>query len=166
VVAQGKASGADARRIICKNRRAYHEYFILDTFEAGIMLLGSETKSLRDGRASLGDAYADVRDGEIFLVGCHIAEYPWANQFNHEPLRVRKLLMHRAEIKRLTVKLNERGFTLVPLQLYFARGRVKVELGLAKGKKLYDKRETVRQRDLDREQEADLARRQKKPTDR
>jgi SsrA-binding protein len=151
----------DGRKIICKNRRAYHDYFILDTFEAGIVLLGSETKSLREGRASLGDAHAEVRGEELFLVGCHIAEYPWANQFNHEPLRVRKLLMHRAEIKRLTVKLDERGFTLVPLQLYFVRGRVKVQLGLAKGKKLYDKREAVRQRDLDREQEAEAARRQR-----
>jgi len=151
----------DGRKIICKNRRAYRDYFIVDTFEAGIVLLGSETKSLREGRASLGDAYAEVRGAEIFLVGCHIAEYPWANQFNHAPLRVRKLLMHRAEIKRLTVKLDERGFTLVPLQLYFVRGRVKVQLGLAKGKKLYDKREAVRQRDLDREQEAEAARRQR-----
>ena len=151
----------EGHKIICKNRRAYHDYFILDTFEAGIVLLGSETKSLREGRASLGDAYAEVRGVEIFLVGCHIAEYPWANQFNHEPLRVRKLLMHRAEIKRLTVKLDERGFTLVPLQLYFVRGRVKVQLGLAKGKKLYDKREAVRQRDLDREQEAEATRRRK-----
>ncbi len=136
---------------ICKNRRAFHDYFISDRYEAGIALVGSEVKSLRDGRASLGDAYAEVRDGELFLIGCHIGEYPWANQFNHEPRRERKLLLHKAEIRKLSVKLLERGFTLVPLQLYFRAGKAKVELGLAKGKRQYDKREAVRKRDLERE---------------
>lgn len=147
------------RKIICKNRRAYRDYFIDDTYEAGLVLLGSEVKSLRNGRASMGDSYAEVRGNELFLIACHIAEYPWANQFNHEPLRERKLLMHTAEIKRLSVKLLERGFTLVPLQLYFSKGKVKVELGLAKGKRQYDKREAVRKRDADRDQEAEAARR-------
>jgi SsrA-binding protein len=154
----GKIEPSD-RKVICKNRRAFHDYAISDRYEAGIVLLGSETKSLRDGRANLGDAYAEVRDGELFLVGCHISEYPWSNQFNHAPRRERKLLMHRAEIRRIGVKLAERGFTLIPLQLYFAGSRVKVELGLAKGKRQYDKRETVRRRDLEREQEAEAARR-------
>lgn len=139
------------RKIICKNRRAFFDYFISDKTEAGIVLLGSEVKSLRDGRANLIDAYAEVRSQELFLVGCHIAEYPWANQFNHPPRRERKLLMHHQEIKRLAVKLDQRGFTLVPLQLYFLHGKVKVELGLAKGKHQYDKRESVRERDEARE---------------
>lgn len=143
-------------KVVCNNRRAYRDYFILDTMEAGMVLLGSEVKSLRDGRASMGDAYADVRGSELVLVGCHISEYPWANQFNHEPLRERRLLMHRREIRRLGVKLNERGFTLVPLRLYFKDGKAKVELGLAKGKRKYDKREAVRDRDLTREQAAEL----------
>ncbi len=150
---------AEGHQLICKNRRARRDYTIIDTYEAGLVLLGSEVKSLREGRASLGDAYAEVREGELILVGCHIAEYPWANQFNHEPLRERKLLLHRAEIRRLTVKLKERGFTLVPLELYFKNGTAKVELGLAKGKRLVDKRETVKRRDLDRDQEAELSRR-------
>jgi len=156
MVDRGKEAGHTP---ICKNRRARRDYTIIDTYEAGLVLLGSEVKSLREGRASLGDAYAEVREGELILVGCHIAEYPWANQFNHEPLRERKLLMHRAEIRRLTVKLNERGFTLVPLQLYFKNGKAKVELGLAKGKRMVDKREAVKKRDLDRDQEAELSRR-------
>lgn len=161
-MAQNKPA-ADGRKIICKNRRALRDYFISETFEAGLVLLGSEVKSLRDGRANLGDAYAEVRNGELIMVGCHISEYPWANQFNHDPLRERKLLMHRAEIKRVSVKLAERGYTLVPLQLYFRDGKAKVELGLAKGKRQIDKREAVRQRDLDREQEADLSRAQRQP---
>jgi SsrA-binding protein len=162
-----KQESASGVKLVCKNRRAIHDYFISDRIEAGLVLLGSEVKSLRDGRASLGDAYAEVRGGEAYLVRCHIAEYPWANQFNHEPLRERKLLLHRSELRRLAVKLNERGFTLVPLALYFKHGRVKVELGLAKGKRLYDKREALRRRDLDRAEEAS-ARRQapKNPTTR
>lgn len=148
------------RKLICKNRRARRDYFITGTFEAGIVLLGSEVKSLREGRASLSsDAYAEVRGSELFLVGCHIAEYPWANQFNHDPLRVRKLLMHKAEIRKLATKLAERGYTLVPLQLYFFQGKVKVELGLAKGKRQYDKRATVRQRDQERDLEGQMKRR-------
>ena len=148
------------RKIICRNKRAFRDYYITDRVEAGLVLLGSEVKSLREGRASLGEGcYAETRGGEMFLVGCHIAEYPWANQFNHEPLRERKLLLHGREIRKLTVKLVERGFTLVPLQLYFRRGRVKIELGLAKGKRQYDKRASVKDRDLDRDLEAEARRR-------
>jgi SsrA-binding protein len=153
----GQDSSKAAVKLICRNRRALHDYEISERFEAGLVLLGSEAKSLREGSASLSDAYAELRDGELFLVGCHIAEYPWANRFNHAPRRDRKLLMHRAEIRRLGVKLAERGYTLIPLQLYFKEGRAKVELGLARGKRQYDKRETARRRELDREAEAELS---------
>jgi SsrA-binding protein len=148
----------DGRKVVCKNKRAFRDYFITDTFEAGIVLEGSEVKSLRDGRANLGDSYADVRGGEVFLVGCHISEYPFANRLNHAPMRERKLLLHKREIRKLGVKTLERGFTLVPLSLYFKEGKVKVELGLAKGKRQYDKRESVKQRDIDREMDAEAAR--------
>jgi SsrA-binding protein len=141
------------RKIVCNNRKAYHDYSIVDRYEAGIVLLGSEVKSLREGRANLGDAHAEIQKGELFLIGFHISEYPWANQFNHDPLRKRKLLLHQAEIRRLSVKLLERGFTLIPLQVYFFGGKVKIELGLARGKKQYDKREELRRRDQKREQE-------------
>ncbi len=156
---QSKNAPTSSHKVVCKNRRAFRDYFISDTYEAGLVLLGSEAKSLREGKASLGDSYAEVRRNELFLVGCHIAEYAWANQFNHAPMRERKLLMHRSEIKRLAVKLLERGFTLVPIELYFSKGKAKVKLGLAKGKKQYDKREVVRQRDLDRDQEKEANRR-------
>ena len=145
--------------MVCKNRRARRDYFISETMEAGMALLGSEVKSLREGRVSLGDCYAEVRDGELYMVGCHISEYPWANQFNHEPMRDRKLLMHAREIRRLGIKLNERGFTLVPMQIYFKHGRAKVELGLAKGKRQYDKRDAVRERDLTRDLDVEAHRR-------
>ena len=144
---------------VCRNRRAFRDYFISDRVEAGMVLLGSEVKSLREGRVSMGDCYAEVRDGELFLVGCHISEYPWANRNNHEPLRERKLLMHKREIRRLGVKLNERGYTLVALQIYFKHSKVKIELGLAKGKRKYDKRDAVRQRDLTRDLDVQAGRR-------
>jgi len=144
---------------VCRNKRAYRDYFISDRYEAGMVLQGSEVKSLRDGRVSMGDSYAEVRGNELFLVGCHIAEYPWANQFNHEPMRQRKLLMHKREIRRLGIKLNERGFTLVTLQIYFSKGKAKVELGLAKGKRQYDKRAAVRDRDLARDLDVEAGRR-------
>jgi len=160
IMARQKEKPIPGRKIVCKNRRAFRDYFILSQYEAGLILLGSEVKSLREGRASLGgDAYAEIRDGELFLVGCHIAEYPWSNQFNHEPLRVRKLLMHKLEIRKLATKLLERGYTLVPLQLYFAKGKAKIELGLAKGKRQYDKRAAVRTRDQARDLEGEMKRR-------
>ncbi|MDX9999789.1 MAG: SsrA-binding protein SmpB [Polyangia bacterium] len=150
---QKQAPSADGRKIIAKNRRARHDYFIEETYEAGVSLLGSEVKSCRDGKVSLADAYATVDGGELWLVNAHITEYAFANQFNHDPRRRRKLLMHHREILRLGVKLNERGFTLAVLSLYFLRGKVKAELGLARGKRAHDKRETIRAKDERREAE-------------
>ena len=146
-----KAPTDDDRKIIATNRRARFEYEILDTFEAGLVLFGPEVKSLRAGKASLVDSYAMLRRGELYLQNLHIAAYGPATRENANPTRERKLLMHRAEILRVTGKLRERGFTLVPLRLYFRRGRAKIELGLARGKKRYDKRETIKKRDADRE---------------
>ncbi len=140
-------------KLICQNKKAWHNYFIEDTYEAGLCLLGTEVKSLREGKASLGDSYAKIKNGEVFLVDAHISPYSHANRFNHDPLRTRKLLLHKREIKRLIGKVQEKGFTLIPLRLYFSNGRAKVELGLAKGKKLYDKRETLKRKTLQREME-------------
>ena len=142
---------AGARKLITSNRRATHDYEILETFEAGLVLLGPEVKSLREGRANLSDSYAVLRRGEAFLVNAHVSPCEKAGRDNAEPRRERKLLMHRAEISRLGPKLAERGFTLVPLSLYFKAGRAKVELGLARGKKQYDKRQTLKKREQDRE---------------
>jgi len=139
------------RRIIATNRRARYDYEILDTFETGIVLLGPEVKSLRDGKANLSDAYAVVRGGEVFLHNCHISPYAPATRMNPEPRRDRKLLMHRSEIAKLASRVKERGFTLVPLSIYFKDGRVKVELALARGKAKYDKRQSIRRREDERE---------------
>lgn len=139
------------RKIIAQNRKARHDYEILATYEAGIVLQGTEVKSLRDGRANLKDAYAAVREGEVWLYGVHISPYSHGNLNNHAPERDRKLLLHRNEIRRLIGKTKETGLTLVPLQLYFKNGKVKVELALAKGKKQYDKRQAIAKRDADRE---------------
>ena len=141
---------------IAVNRRARREYFIDESFEAGMVLLGSEVKSLRDGRANLADSYARVDKGQVFLVNSHISPYPAANMFNHEPTRPRKLLLHKREISRLMGKVKERGLTLIPLKLYFKDGRAKVELGLARGKKLYDKRATVKEKMVRREMERSM----------
>lgn len=143
-------------KIVCVNRQARHNYFIDETYEAGLVLVGSEVKSLRDGKANLVDSYAQIRHGEAFLINAHISPYAGANQFNHEPTRIRKLLLHGREIERLTGKTKERGLTLIPLKLYFKGGRAKVELGLARGKKLYDKRETLRRKVAEREVERSL----------
>jgi SsrA-binding protein len=151
-----KQSTAAGEQIICVNRQARHNYFIDETYEAGLVLLGSEVKSLRDGKANLTDSYARVQKGEAFLVNTHISPYSGANQFNHEPKRTRKLLLHQREIERLTGKTKERGFTLIPLKLYFKNGRAKVELGLARGKKLYDKRETLKRKMAQREVERSM----------
>jgi SsrA-binding protein len=142
---------AGGRKLITSNRRALHDYEILETVEAGIVLVGPEVKSLREGRANLSDSYAMLRRGEAFLVNAHVSPYDKAGRDNPEPRRERKLLMHRAELSRLGPKLAERGFTLVPLSLYFKAGRAKVELGLARGKKQYDKREALKKREQDRE---------------
>lgn len=133
--------------MITRNRKVRHLYFISETFEAGLALQGTEVKSLREGRASLGDAFARLKENELWLMNCHIAEYTMGNRFNHEPMRPRKLLMHKREIMKIRIKLNERGFTLVAMSLYFKHGKAKVELGLAKGKKLYDRRNDIKQRD-------------------
>ena len=136
---------------IAKNRRARHDYSILDTYEAGIVLTGSEVKSLRDGKASLADAYGIVRNGEIFIINLHISPYERASYNNHEPTRTRKLLLHKREIGRLIGAIERQGLTLVPLELYFKRGIAKVAMALGKGKKLHDKREDAKARDADRE---------------
>ena len=139
------------RRSICKNRRARFDYQIEETFEAGIALLGSEVKSLRAGRANLVDSYARISNGEVVLMKAHIAPYEQANRENHDPVRPRKLLLHRSEIRRLTGKVHERGRTLIPLELYFEGGRAKVELALARGKKRHDKRAAIAKRESDRQ---------------
>ncbi len=141
----------DHIKIIAENRKARYEYFIEDKVEAGLVLKGTEVKSLRQGRASLKDAYAKIKKGEIYVHQMHISPYPFAYYDNHDPLRIRKLLMHRYEIKKLYSKLNERGYALIPLRLYFREGKVKMMLGLAKGKRKYDKRETIRRRDEKRD---------------
>ena len=150
------------RKNIAANRRARHEYFIEETFETGIVLTGTEVKSLRLGKGNLQDSYAMIQNGEIFLLNCHISPYDFGNRFNHDPLRSRKLLMHRDQIRKLFAKTREKGLTLVPLQMYFnEKGRVKVEIALAKGKKLYDKREDIAKRDADREVDRVMRDRQK-----
>jgi len=139
-------------KTIATNRRARYEYFIEDTLEAGIVLTGTEVKSLRRGKGSLNDSYAQLKEMEVYLYNCHISPYDFGNRFNHDPLRPRKLLLHREQIRRLASKTKERGYTLVPLALYFdQKNRVKVELALARGKKLYDKRETIAKKDAERE---------------
>ena len=148
-------------KVVATNRKARHDYLIEDTFEAGIVLTGSEIKSIRAGQVNLRDGYAALRDGELWLLNAHIAPYHQASYENHEPRRERKLLMHRREINRLTGKLQEKGLTLVPLQLYLKNSRAKVELGLARGKKLYDKRQSMRERDDQRQIAGVLGRRQK-----
>jgi SsrA-binding protein len=136
---------------IAKNRRARHDYTIIDTWEAGLVLTGSEVKSLRDGKANLSDAYGIVRDGEIFLINLHISVYERASYNNHEPTRTRKLLLHKREIGRLIGAIERQGLTLIPLELYFKRGIAKVAIALGKGKKQHDKREDAKARDADRE---------------
>ena len=147
--------------MIAQNRKARHDYSVLDVFEAGVMLTGTEVKSLRLGRASLVDGFATIDDGEVFLRNVHIPEYKQGSWTNHEPRRVRKLLLHREEIARLIGKTKESGLTIVPLALYFSAGWAKVELGLVRGKKSYDKRQDLAKRDADREVARALGRRNK-----
>ena len=149
------------RALIAQNRKARHEYTILDAMEAGLVLTGTEVKSLREGRASLVDGFATIDGGEVFLHGVHIPEYTQGTWTNHEPRRVRKLLLHKGEIHRLIGKTRESGLTLVPLQLYFKDGKVKVEIALARGKRSYDKRQDLATRDADREIAKALGRRMK-----
>jgi SsrA-binding protein len=146
-------------KVLASNRQAFHNFFIGDRYEAGVVLLGTEVKSLRSGKASLQDSYARVERGELFLFNCHIPPYDHGGYANHDPLRTRKLLMHRAEILRVAQRTRSGGETLVPLRIYLLNGRVKVELALARGKKLWDKRETARKHDQEREARAARGRR-------
>ncbi len=141
---------------VADNRKARHDYFISDTFEAGIALVGTEVKSLRAGRINLRDSYVEVRGAELMLVGAHISPFEQGNIWNHDPLRPRKLLLHRHEIDRIAQKVRERGFTIVPTKVYFRNGRAKVEIGLARGKKTYDKRHDLAARDAKRDMERAL----------
>jgi SsrA-binding protein len=153
-----KEKGTDGEKVLLRNKRARHEYFVEETLEAGIALLGSEVKSLREGRAQLGDAYAAIEGGEAQLLQMQISEYPYANRFNHDPRRPRKLLLHKKEIARLQQAVQREGYTLLPLEVYLQKGRVKVLLGLCKGKKQYDKRQVQKERDAGREVERALRR--------
>ena len=141
----------EGEKDVATNRKAFHDYHILDRYEAGIALTGPEVKSLREGRANLRDSYASVREGELYLLHCHISPYSHGNRENPDPTRSRKLLLHKAEINKLVGKTVEKGLTLVPLRVYFKGGRAKVEIALVKGKKLYDKRETEKRKESDRE---------------
>ena len=141
-------------KLLASNRKAFHEYFILDKLEAGIALLGTEVKSIREARINLKESYAAVKEGEAFLFNCHVSPYTHGNRENHDPLRKRKLLLHKREIRKLIGKTQEKGLTLVPLRVYLRRGKIKVELGVARGKKLFDKRESERRKETDRETRA------------
>lgn len=149
------------RKLVASNRKARHDYHIDDTFEAGLVLTGTEVKSLRAGRASLTDGFAEVRNGEAWLQGVYIPEYTQGTWTNHEPRRKRKLLLHRREIDRIASRVAERGFTLVPLSMYFTDGRAKVELGLGRGKKSYDKRHALAEKQANREAQREMGRRLK-----
>jgi SsrA-binding protein len=149
------------RKMVAQNKKARHDYAVEDTYEAGIALVGTEVKSLRAGRASLVDGFAEVDGGEVFLHGVHIPVYTEGTWTNHEPRRVRKLLLHREEIAKIDGKVRERGYTLVPLALYFKDGKAKVEIGLARGKKSYDKRQAIAERTAKREAEVAIGRRAK-----
>ncbi|MFO7654467.1 MAG: SsrA-binding protein SmpB [Candidatus Krumholzibacteriia bacterium] len=148
-------------KIVAKNRRATHEYEILDRLEAGLVLQGTEVKALREGRLNLGDAYAEIKGGEAWVVKMHIGPYEQANRENHDPFRRRKLLLNRREIRKLLPKLEERGLTLIPLQVYFKHGRAKVQIGLGRGKKLHDKRDSKAKRDVERRIAQEIGRREK-----
>ncbi len=143
-------------KLISNNKKAYHDYFIDDKYEAGIELAGTEVKSLRLGKCSIKESYIDIKNNEAFIRGMNISPYEKGNIFNKDPLRVRKLLLHKYEIKKLEQHTAQNGYTLVPLQIYFKNGRVKVEIGLARGKKLYDKRDTIAKKDRQREAERDF----------
>ncbi|MDD5543484.1 MAG: SsrA-binding protein SmpB [Acidobacteriia bacterium] len=145
---------SEERKVFAFNRAASHNYFLFDKYEAGLALRGTEVKSIREGRANLKDSYAQVKNNEVWLMNCHISPYSFGNRQNHDPLRPRKLLLHKMEIRRLIGKTVERGFTLIPLQLFAQRGRIKCEVALAKGKHTHDKRESIRKKETDREARA------------
>ncbi len=158
---KGKAlkDHTEDHRVLVRNKKARYDYDIEETYEAGISLEGSEVKSLRESRASLVDAYAEIRNGEAFLIGAQINEYPWANQWNHAPKRDRKLLLHSHEIRKLSIKTDQRGYTLVPLAIYLKGSKIKVELGLGVGKRFYEKRQAKREQEDRREMDQALRRR-------
>jgi SsrA-binding protein len=157
-----KNAAADGTVNICRNRRALHDYEVLDTVECGIVLVGTEVKSLRDGHGNLEDSYARVDGGEVWLIGAEIPEYIYGNRLNHKPKRPRKLLLHRREIERFAGKASDRGLTLVPLRMYFKDGKAKVELAVAKGKQAHDKRESLKKSDARRDIDRALAARRRK----
>ena len=140
-----------SKKIVCQNKKAFHDYFIDETFEAGMVLLGPEVKSLREGRANLLDGYARIENGEVFLHNAHITPYPYAHHLILDPKRTRKLLLHNKEIKRLIGKTKEKGYSLIPTKIYFKDSKAKVEIGLAKGKKKYDKRQSLKEKEMKRE---------------
>ena len=146
----------ETQKLIANNKKAYHDYFIDDTYEAGVALHGTEVKSMRMGKCSIKESFVRIENGEVFVYGMHVSPYEKGNIFNKDPLRVKKLLLHRQEINKLAGKIQEKGYTLVPLQVYFKEGKVKVEIGLARGKKLYDKRETIAKKDARRETEREF----------
>ncbi len=155
----GKGGAQEGVKVLARNRRARHDYEIEESIEAGIALLGSEVKSLRDQRASIAEGHIAIRGGEAWLVGVQIQEYPWAHQRTHAPTRERKLLLHRREINKLDTKLTQRGYTLIPLSLYLKNGTIKVELGVARGKRQYEKRESVKAAEAEREIDRAMSRR-------
>ena len=157
-----KKDGSVAEKVISKNRRAFHEFNIEDRLEAGVALVGSEVKSCRHGSVSLQDAYVQVQNGEAFLVNSHISEYGPANRFNHSPTRLRKLLLHRREIDKLEVRLRQQGQSAVPIALFFKNGRVKVDVGIGKGKTFVDRRDVVREREMKREVDRAMRRRRRR----
>lgn len=150
------AKQKETQKLIANNKKAYHDYFIEETYEAGIALHGTEVKSMRQGKCSIKEAFIRIENGEVFVYGMHVSPYEKGNIFNKDPLRVKKLLLHRQEIGRLSGKVAEKGLTLVPLQVYFKEGKVKVEIGLARGKKLYDKRQDIAKKDQRREAEKEF----------
>ena len=150
------AKGKESQKLIANNKKAYHDFFIDETYECGIALHGTEVKSMRMGKCSIKEAFVRIEDGEVFVYGMHVSPYEKGNIFNKDPLRVKKLLLHKYEINKLLGKIKERGYTLVPLQVYFKDGKVKVEIGLARGKKLYDKREAIAKKDQRREAEKEF----------
>lgn len=150
------AQTKETQKLIANNKKAYHDYFIDETYEAGIALHGTEVKSMRMGKCSVKESFIRIENGEVFVYGMHVSPYEKGNIFNKDPMRVKKLLMHRYEINKLIGKVKEKGYTLVPLQVYFKDGKVKVEIGLARGKKLYDKREDIAKKDQRRENERDF----------
>ena len=150
------AKGKESQKLIANNKKAYHDFFIDETYECSIALHGTEVKSMRMGKCSIKEAFVRIEDGEVFVYGMHVSPYEKGNIFNKDPLRVKKLLLHKYEINKLLGKIKEKGYTLVPLQVYFKDGKVKVEIGLARGKKLYDKREAIAKKDQRREAEKEF----------